>query len=247
MSKRYRLPRTSLLRPPARLTALDEVSFDLFRGESLGVVGESGSGKTTLMRLLLALERPDSGVVKYQGGSLRREVQVVFQDPVSALDPRMRVGEIIVEPLRVLGLREARAARLRELLEAVGLPRAAADRYPHEFSGGQRQRVAIARALAPRPRVLLADEPVSALDVSVRAQILNLLEDLRVGYDLTLVLVSHDLSVVRQMCDRVLVLQRGRVVEEGATRTLFRDPRHPYTRMLLDSIPRLKKRRAASA
>jgi peptide/nickel transport system ATP-binding protein len=137
-------------------------------------------------------------------------------------------------------------AVVAELLDAVGLPRSAARRFPHEFSGGQRQRIAIARALAPRPRVLLADEPVSALDVSVRAQILNLLEDLRVGYDLTLVLVSHDLSVVRQMCDRVLVMQRGQIVEASPTRALFARPRHPYTRALLDSVPTLKKRRAAS-
>jgi peptide/nickel transport system ATP-binding protein len=247
VSKRYRLPRTSLLRPAAHVTAVEGVSLRLREGESVGVVGESGSGKTTLVRLLLGLERPDEGRVAYRGGSLRREVQVVFQDPVSALDPRMRVRDLILEPVRVLRLPEAGAARAREMLEAVGLPAAAAHRYPHEFSGGQRQRIAIARALAPRPRVLLADEPVSALDVSVRAQILNLLEDLRVGFDLTLVLVSHDLSVVRQMCDRVLVMYRGQVVEEGETRALFRAPRHPYTRALLDSVPTLKKRRAASA
>ena len=247
VSKRYRLPRTSLLRSPAELTAVDDVSLRLHRGESLGVVGESGSGKTTLMRLLLGLERPDGGTVAYRGGSLRREVQVVFQDPASALDPRMRVRDLILEPVRVLRLPDGRATRAREMLQAVGLPAAAAERYPHEFSGGQRQRIAIARALAPRPRVLLADEPVSALDVSVRAQILNLLQDLRVSFDLTLVLVSHDLSVVRQMCDRVLVMYRGQVVEEGETRGLFRAPRHPYTRALLDSIPTLRKRRAASA
>jgi peptide/nickel transport system ATP-binding protein len=167
-------------------------------------------------------------------------VQVIFQDPASALDPRMRVGDIILEPLRVLRLPGDYVARLNELLDAVGLPLAYARRYPHEFSGGQRQRIAIARALAPRPRVLIGDEPVSALDVSVRAQILNLLEDLRVGFHLTLILVSHDLSVVRHMTDRVLVMQHGRVVEAGPTGEVFRAPRHPYTRLLLDSIPRLK-------
>ena len=245
LTRRYRLPRTSLLRPPRTLTALHDVGLDLRRGETLGIVGESGSGKSTLLRLMLGLERPDAGTVAYHGGALRREVQVVFQDPASALDPRMRVADIVLEPVRVMRLPDPPDA-VAELLDAVGLPRAAARRYPHEFSGGQRQRIAIARALAPRPRVLLADEPVSALDVSVRAQILNLLEDLRVGYDLTLVLVSHDLSVVRHLCDRVLVMRAGEVVEEGETRAVFREPRHPYTRALLASIPSLRKRRAAS-
>ncbi|HEY7198990.1 MAG TPA: ATP-binding cassette domain-containing protein [Candidatus Dormibacteraeota bacterium] len=246
LTRRYRLPRTGFRRPPRTLTALAGVSLDLYRGESLGIVGESGSGKSTLLRLMLGLERPDAGTVAYRGGQLRREVQVVFQDPASALDPRMRVADIVLEPVRVMRLRGDHGAVLHELLDAVGLARAAARRFPHEFSGGQRQRIAIARALAPRPRVLLADEPVSALDVSVRAQILNLLEDLRVGYDLTLVLVSHDLSVVRHMCDRVVVMRSGEVVETGDTRSIFRDPRHPYTRALLASIPTLRNRRAAS-
>ena len=245
VTRRFLLPRTRLFGPRRALTAVDDVSFDLRREETLGVVGESGSGKTTLMKLLLGLERPDHGSVTYLGQSLRREVQVVFQDPASALDPRMRVDQIIMEPLHVLRIQEDHRARLAELLDAVGLPLAYARRYPHEFSGGQRQRIAIARALAPRPRVLIGDEPVSALDVSVRAQILNLLEDLRVGFHLTLVLVSHDLSVVRHMTDRVLVMQAGRVVEEGATREVFRSPRHPYTRLLLDSIPRLHPYRAS--
>jgi peptide/nickel transport system ATP-binding protein len=239
VSRRYRLPRTSFFKPGRILTAVEDVSFEIRPEETLGVVGESGSGKTTLMKLLLGLERPDSGSVTYLGQSLRREVQVVFQDPASTLDPRMRVGDIITEPLHVLRIPGDHRARLAELLSAVGLPLAAARRYPHEFSGGQRQRIAIARALAPRPRVLIGDEPVSALDVSVRAQILNLLEDLRVSFQLTLILVSHDLSVVRHMTDRVLVMQHGRVVEEGLTREVFRAPRHPYTRLLLESIPRL--------
>jgi ABC-type glutathione transport system ATPase component len=240
VTRRYLLPRTRLFGPRRVLTAVDDVSFQLRREETLGVVGESGSGKTTLMKLLLGLEQPDQGSVRYLGASLRHEVQVVFQDPASALDPRMRVGDIIVEPLRVLRISGDHTARLAELLDAVGLPRTAARRYPHEFSGGQRQRIAIARALAPRPQVLIGDEPVSALDVSVRAQILNLLEDLRVGFQLTLILVSHDLSVVRHLTDRVLVMQQGRVVEEGATRDVFAQPHHDYTRLLLDSIPRLK-------
>ena len=240
VSRRYALPRTQLFGPRRTLMAVDDVSLVLGREETLGIVGESGSGKTTLVKLLLGLERPDAGRVTYTGQSPRHEVQVVFQDPASALDPRMRVGDTILEPLRVLHIEGDHAERLRELLDAVGLPRASAKRYPHEFSGGQRQRIAIARALAPRPRVLIGDEPVSALDVSVRAQILNLLEDLRVGFQLTLVLVSHDLSVVRHMTDRVLVMRQGKIVEEGPTRDVFRAPRHPYTRLLLESIPRLR-------
>jgi peptide/nickel transport system ATP-binding protein len=240
VSRRFLLPRTQLFGPRRTLTAVDDVSLELTSEETLGIVGESGSGKTTLVKLLLGLERPDTGRVTYTGQSLRREVQVVFQDPASALDPRMRVDDTILEPLRVLRIEGDHSARLRELLDAVGLARASAKRYPHEFSGGQRQRIAIARALAPRPRVLIGDEPVSALDVSVRAQILNLLEDLRVGFQLTLVLVSHDLSVVRHMTDRVLVMRQGKIVEEGPTRDVFKAPRHPYTRLLLDSIPRLK-------
>jgi ABC-type glutathione transport system ATPase component len=242
VTRRFMLPRTRLFGPRRMLTAVDDVSFDVARNETLGIVGESGSGKTTLVKLLLGLELPDAGRVTYSGASLRREVQVVFQDPASALDPRMRVADVILEPLRVLRIEADYQARLRELLDAVGLPLDSARRYPHEFSGGQRQRIAIARALAPRPKVLIGDEPVSALDVSVRAQILNLLEDLRVGFQLTLVLVSHDLSVVRHMTDRVLVMQQGKIVEEGPTRELFRAPRHPYTRLLLDSIPRLRPR-----
>jgi peptide/nickel transport system ATP-binding protein len=243
VTKRFLLPRTRLWGPRRSLTAVDDVSFELRREETLGIVGESGSGKTTLVKLLLGLETPDAGRVSYLGPSLRRDVQVVFQDPASALDPRMRVADIISEPLRVLRIPGDHRQRLRELLDAVGLPRDAANRYPHEFSGGQRQRIAIARALAPHPRVLIGDEPVSALDVSVRAQILNLLEDLRVGYQLTLVLVSHDLSVVRHMADRVLVMRRGVVVEAGPTRQVFGAPQHPYTRLLLDSIPRLRRAR----
>ena len=239
VTRRFPLPRTRLFGPRRSLTAVDDVSLVLRREETLGLVGESGSGKTTLMKLLLGLERPDQGSITYLGQSLRRDVQVVFQDPASALDPRMRVDQIIMEPLHVLRIPEDHRTRLAELMDAVGLPLAYARRYPHEFSGGQRQRIAIARALAPRPRVLIGDEPVSALDVSVRAQILNLLEDLRVGFQLTLLLVSHDLSVVRHMTDRVLVMQQGRVVEEGVTREVFRAPRHPYTRLLLESIPRL--------
>jgi ABC-type glutathione transport system ATPase component len=242
VTKTFGLPRAGLLAPGRRLVAVKDVSFVLRREETLGVVGESGSGKTTLMKLLLRLERPDSGSITYTGSSPQREVQVVLQDPASALDPRMRVDQLILEPLRVLRIGGDHRARLYELLDAVGLSRDALHRYPHEFSGGQRQRIAIARALAPRPRVLIGDEPVSALDVSVRAQILNLLEDLRVNFQLTLVLVSHDLSVVRHMTDRLLVMRAGEVVEAGPTRAVFAAPQHPYTRMLLEAIPRLRQR-----
>ncbi|GAC1321101.1 MAG: hypothetical protein NVSMB2_17530 [Chloroflexota bacterium] len=242
VSRHFQLARTRVFGPRRTLTAVDDVSFVLRSRETLGIVGESGSGKTTLMKMLVGLERPDRGTIAYGGESLRREVGIVFQDPASALDPRMRVGEIILEPLRVLRITEDPRARLAELLDAVGLPQTAARRYPHEFSGGQRQRIAIARALAPRPRIVIGDEPVSALDVSVRAQILNLLEDLRLEFALTLILVSHDLSVVRHMTDRVLIMQSGRVVEEGPTAGVFRAPSHPYTRLLLESIPRVRRR-----
>lgn len=242
VSRHFSLGRARPFGPRRTLTAVDDVSFLLRSSETLGIVGESGSGKTTLMKMLVGLERPDSGTITYGGGAVRREVGIVFQDPASALDPRMRVDEIILEPLRVLRIAEDPHARLAELLDAVGLPLTAARRYPHEFSGGQRQRIAIARALAPRPRVVIGDEPVSALDVSVRAQILNLLETLRLEFALTLILVSHDLSVVRHMTDRVMIMQSGRVVEEGRTADVFRAPSHPYTRVLLDSIPRVRRR-----
>jgi peptide/nickel transport system ATP-binding protein len=242
VSKRFVRPRSRLFVPGPTLTAVDDVSFDLFRGETLGVVGESGSGKTTLMRLLIGLLEPDQGRITYFGSARRREVQMVFQDPATSLDPRMRVGASIGEPLRALHIGGDHQARIDALLTEVGLEPDMARRYPHEFSGGQRQRIAIARALAPHPRILLADEPASALDVSVRAQVLNLLEDLRLELGLTLVLVSHDLSVVRQLSDRLLVMRAGQVVESGPTDTVFRAPSHPYTRLLLDSIPRLRHR-----
>ncbi len=233
-----------------RVVALDGVSLDVWRGDRLGVVGESGSGKSTLARLLLALEEPDEGVVRFRGtvvsgarraalGELRRNVQIVFQDPLGSLDPRMSVGTSIAEPLRSLEVEGAHDRRVVELLGAVGLPPSAARRYPHQLSGGQRQRVAIARALAPRPSVLVADEAVSALDVSVRAQVLNLLDDLVERYGLTLVFISHDLGVVRHVANRVVVLYQGRVVEEGPADAVYDAPAHPYTRALLDSVPRV--------
>jgi peptide/nickel transport system ATP-binding protein len=236
--------------------ALDGVSLEVRAGQRLGIVGESGSGKSTLIRLMAALDRPTSGSVRFEGqqvsgvrearlGFLRAAVQLVFQDPRSSLNPRMTVGSIVTEPLRSRHLRGALApvhagARLREVLDAVDLPADAASRYPHEFSGGQRQRIAIARALAPDPRVLIADEPVSALDVSVRAQVLNLLADLVAARGLTLIFVSHDLSVVRHLCDSVVVLRAGRIEEQGPAERVFAQPEADYTRALIAAIPRLR-------
>lgn len=260
LTRDYRRPRTSLLRPAAVVHALAGVSFDVRRGERFGIVGESGSGKSTLLRLLAGLDEPTGGEVLVEGrdicalperrrGFLRSQLQVVFQDPMSSLDPRMRVRDIIAEPLlaqqRLLAGgrmdRAARDARVEELLASVGLSPDAARRFPHQFSGGQRQRISLARALAPRPSILLADEPVSALDVSVRAQVLNLITDLVGDLGLTLVFVSHDLSVVRHVCDRVAVMSAGEVVELGTTEQVYADPQHPYTQKLLRAAPSMRR------
>ncbi|MGI6872514.1 ABC transporter ATP-binding protein [Amycolatopsis sp. 3B14] len=233
-------------RRPREVRALRGVSFTVAAGQRFGIVGESGSGKSTLVRLLAGLDRPTSGEISFDGrridglperklGFLRRAVQVVFQDPMGSLDPRMRVRDIISEPL---GRRDP--DRVAELLTAVGLPADAASRYPHQFSGGQRQRISIARALAPHPRVLIADEPVSALDVSVRKQILDLLAELTERFELTLVFVSHDLAVVRRVCDTVAVMRSGELVELGAVEQVYGDPRHPYTRELVAAAPNLR-------
>ncbi len=232
---------------------LHDVGFSVAPGESVGLVGESGAGKTTLLRILLGLATPTAGRVLFAGAPLnrrsraamrefRRAVQPVYQDPFSSLDPRVRVGDSIAEPLRSLGLgldRAGRAARVAELLQAVDLPADAASRYPDAFSGGQRQRIAIARALAPRPRVLLADEPVSALDTSVRMTVIELFQRLARERGIAMVLVSHDLTIVSALCARMAVLQGGRVVEEGPTRRVLERPEHPYTTRLLSAVPRL--------
>ncbi len=231
--------------------ALKGVSFEVARGERFGIVGESGCGKSTLMRLLAGLDQPTSGEVQVEGqtvsgvperklGFLRSSLQLVFQDPMGSLDPRMRVRDIIAEPLVAQRLPN-RQARVAELLDAVGLSPEAADRFPHQFSGGQRQRISIARALAPSPSILLADEPVSALDVSVRAQVLNLITDLVGELGLTLVFVSHDLSVVRHVCDRVAVMSEGEIVETGSTQQIFDAPQHPYTQRLLRAAPSMRR------
>lgn len=250
VSRTYRRPRTSMLRPGAPVEAMRSVSLDVRRGQRFGIVGESGCGKSTLLRIVAGLDRPTSGSVQVEGVDigrlperrlrfLRARLQVVFQDPMGSLDPRMRVRDIIAEPLVAQGYRD-NAGRVDELLDAVGLQPEAADRFPHQFSGGQRQRISIARALAPSPRILLADEPVSALDVSVRAQVLNLVDEIVRRLELTLVFVSHDLSVIRHVCDTVAVMGRGRVVEIGPTDRVYDAPTHSYTRQLVAAAPRLQ-------
>lgn len=250
VGRRFDLPRRSLLESAGHVQALQDVSFTLKAGQSLGVVGESGSGKSTLARLVMALDRPTQGRILFKGGDLhrmrpaalrqaRRAFQMVFQDPYGSLDPRQKVFSIVTEPLQVMeGLeRAALRERAAEALAEVGLRTGDLDKYPHEFSGGQRQRIAIARALITRPALIVADEPVSALDVSVQAQVLNLMMDLQQRHGLSYLFVSHDLAVVNLMCDDVVVLQSGRVVEQGASRAIFEHASHPYTRALLAAVP----------
>ncbi|HEY0421434.1 MAG TPA: ABC transporter ATP-binding protein [Acetobacteraceae bacterium] len=230
--------------------AVDGVDFAVAKGEAFGLVGESGCGKSTAARTVLRLIEPDAGVVRFDGadvqeargaalGVLRRRMQIIFQDPYSSLNPRRTIGQTLTEPLRVHGLARGRAAmeEATGLLDEVGLPAAALGRYPHEFSGGQRQRIGIARALALRPELIVADEPVSALDVSVQAQVLLLLKALQERRGLAFVFVSHDLSVIRWFCASVGVMYLGRIVERGPVRQVFAAPRHPYTRMLRDASP----------
>ncbi|WP_353647466.1 ABC transporter ATP-binding protein [Nakamurella sp. A5-74] len=231
--------------------ALQDVSLSIPRGSAYGIVGESGSGKSTMMRLIAGLDTPSAGRVTVNGtditglperrlGPLRRSLQVVFQDPMGSLDPRMRIGRIVAEPLVAQGHADP-AARVREVLGQVDLDPEIVNRYPHQFSGGQRQRISIARAIAPDPEILVADEAVSALDVTVRAQILDLIADIAAARSLTLVFVSHDLSVVRRVCDQVAVLQRGRIVESGPVAEVYDRPQQDYTRQLLAAVPDLQQ------
>jgi peptide/nickel transport system ATP-binding protein len=251
--KHYTLPRQHLLAPPPVVRALQGVSFTLRAGHSLGVVGESGSGKSTLARLVMALEAPTAGRVvlagqdlqALDGAALRRAragFQMVFQDPFGSLDPRQTVGRIVAEPLAAQGTAAAAEMQQRAaaMLDAVGLRGSDATKYPHEFSGGQRQRIAIARALVTQPALIVADEPVSALDVSVQAQVLNLMQDLQDRLGVTYLFISHDLAVVDLVCDEVVVLYQGRVVEQGSPDRLFRHAAHPYTRALMDAVPRAR-------
>jgi peptide/nickel transport system ATP-binding protein len=251
LTRRYKRAGALPWRRADEIIALRDVDLALGSGESLGVVGESGSGKSTLARLVMALERPDAGRVLFQGQdlnalapaalrALRRHFQMVFQDPYGSLDPRQSVARIVAEPLAAI--EEGRAAaddRVAETLESVGLKRADGAKYPHEFSGGQRQRIAIARAIITRPRLIVADEPVSALDVSVQAQVLNLLRDLAARHGVTYLLISHDLAVVDYITARLAVMYRGAIVETGPTAAILAAPLHPYTRALKEAVPGL--------
>ena len=250
LKKEFPIRKGVLSRQVGAVKAVNDVSFDVARGETLGVVGESGCGKTTTGRAILRLIEPTSGEISFEGRdvrsmgtselrALRREMQIIFQDPVSSLNPRMSIGAIIREGLTIHKLAEGAAAdaRVRQLLQEVGLRPEYSNRYPHEFSGGQRQRIGIARALAVSPKLIVADEPVSALDVSVRAQVLNLLLDLRRRLGLTMLFVAHDLSVVKHICDRVAVMYVGQLVEQAPTAALFAHPRHPYTAALIRAVP----------
>jgi len=257
VTRTYHLPREKLWQKPPLVHALQGVSFTVHTGTSLGIVGESGSGKSTLARLVMALEPPNSGRVRILGRDMatldpaqlraaRRDFQMVFQDPYGSLDPRQTVERIVTEPLQAQGASTAAQCRqqAQDVLASVGLRPTDLDKYPHEFSGGQRQRIAIARALITRPRLIVADEPVSALDVSVQAQVLNLMQDLQQQFGVTYLLISHDLAVVDHLCAEVAVIFQGRIVEQGAPQTLFRNAAHPYTRALLDAVPRMEPRAA---
>ncbi|WP_040493668.1 ABC transporter ATP-binding protein [Ilumatobacter nonamiensis] len=249
IERRYPVRSGALQRTVGEVRAVDGVDLEVFEGEAVGLVGESGSGKSTLGRVLLRLEEPDEGTIVFDGDDIthtpmrdlrrrRSQMQLIFQDPFSSLDPRTSVAESITEGLRAQGVgRKDRQKRLDEVLELVGLEKYHGRRFPHEFSGGQRQRVGIARALAVNPRLLVLDEPVSALDVSIQSQILNLLKDLQQELNLTLLFIAHDLSVVEHVCERIAVMYLGKIVEVASRDDLFDRPTHPYTEALLSAIP----------
>ena len=248
--RHYTLPRESLFRPPAIVQALNGVSFSISRGRSLGVVGESGCGKSTLARCVMALEPLDGGKVEIEGAHLegldtnalrdkRRHFQMVFQDPFGSLDPRQKVARIVAEPLEALEKlgKAERLERVADVIASVGLKPADIDKFPHEFSGGQRQRIGIARALALNPSVIIGDEPVSALDVSIQAQVINLLMDLQAELNLSYLFIAHDLAVVEHISHRIAVMYLGKIVEYTDKKTLFTNPQHPYTEALLSAVP----------
>ncbi|MFD1944108.1 ABC transporter ATP-binding protein [Paradevosia shaoguanensis] len=251
LEKTYGHERGLLSGKSQAVRAVDKVSFDIKRGETLGLVGESGSGKSTTGRVLLQLDKPTGGEIEFEGNRLtglsksalkpfRRQMQIIFQDPYASLNPRMTVGDFVEEPLivhRLIRGRAERKTRVAELFEMVGLDPSFAKRYPHEFSGGQRQRVNIARAIALDPSFIVADEPITALDVSIQAQIVNLFQDLQQRLGLTYLFIAHDLSMIRYLCHRVAVMLRGRIVEIGPTEAIFANPQHAYTRALLSAIP----------
>ncbi|GHH99783.1 ABC transporter ATP-binding protein [Neobacillus kokaensis] len=250
LKKYYSSKKSVLSRAVSHVKAVDGLNFSIFKGETLSLVGESGCGKSTTGRAILQLQPPTEGEVLFEGENLvgmntgrmkkyRRNMQMVFQDPYASLDPRLTVGEIIAEPLKIhkIGSSKEKNQRVEELLDTVGLNSYHAKRYPHEFSGGQRQRIGIARALALNPKFIVADEPVSALDVSIQSQIVNLFQDLQERLDLTYLFISHDLSVVKHISDRVAVMYLGKIVELGDKKELFQNPMHPYTKALLSAVP----------
>ncbi|MBX2996840.1 MAG: dipeptide ABC transporter ATP-binding protein [Bdellovibrionaceae bacterium] len=252
LKKHFPVKQGLLMREVAQVKAVDDISLEIRRGETIGLVGESGCGKSTLGRALIRLYEPSSGAVTFNGRDFlnlkgedlrreRRNMQMIFQDPYASLDPRMTVGQILSEPFEIHGILKSREreAKVKSLLETVGLKASHINRYPHEFSGGQKQRICIARALALEPSLIICDEPVSALDVSIQAQILNLMKDLQKKFNLTYVFISHDLSVIEHICDRIAVMYLGKIVEIATREELFKNPQHPYTQALIQAIPRI--------
>lgn len=252
LKKHFPIRKGLLMKQVGSVKAVDDVSFHVRKGETLGLVGESGCGKSTLGRTLIRLYEPTEGSITFEdqnflkvGGkklrNMRKDMQMIFQDPYASLDPRMTIGQILSQPFEIHGIlnRNQRVEKAKRLLEIVGLKASQINRYPHEFSGGQRQRICIARAIALEPRLVIADEPVSALDVSIQAQILNLMKDLQREFNLTYVFISHDLSVIEHFCDRIAVMYLGKIVEIATRDELFANPQHPYTQALIAAIPRV--------